>query len=125
MDAVAEPYVLVVEDDPTAADALAALVRSRGLGVKVVADGRSALEWLESRPAPQAILLDLCMTGLDGWDVLERLRDDGRLDSLAIVVTSGLASCARLGSLEGARAVLAKPIDSEALGRVLDRLAAA
>jgi CheY-like chemotaxis protein len=109
---------LVVDDDPHARASLGILVRPQGFAVAEVGDGREALEWLETHPPPALILLDLCLGGLDGWDVLARLSADGRLAVIPVAVVSGLACCARLGSLRGAAVILHKPVTPEALAQI-------
>ena len=66
--------VLVIGDDPSVAEAVRrVVVQQNGTGV-VIADGRSGLRnFFEERP--DLVVLDIGQPGMDGWEVLERIRD--------------------------------------------------
>jgi two-component system copper resistance phosphate regulon response regulator CusR len=68
--------VLLVEDDRAAARTLQQGLREEGFVVDVVHDGDSALEHASSG-ACDIIVLDVSLPGLDGWEVLKTLRQDG------------------------------------------------
>ena len=57
-----------------------------GFVVTVAANGRAALEQLQSGDRPRLILLDLMMPEMNGWEFLERARQDESLGSIPIVV---------------------------------------
>jgi PAS domain S-box-containing protein len=65
--------VLVVDDNADAAHSLAALMTLDGHRVQVAHDGLEAIALMESHPA-EAVLLDIGMPGLDGYEVARRLR---------------------------------------------------
>jgi two-component system, sensor histidine kinase len=65
--------ILVVDDNPDAADTLGALLSALGATVSVVHSGREALASLDSF-GPDAVLLDIGMPGLDGYEVSRRIR---------------------------------------------------
>ena len=87
--------ILLVEDNPDHADLQSALL-SEGSGateVHTVHDGRSALSFLDERrrkpdSLPHLILLDINMPGIDGFDVLERIKRDGELLRIPVVMLS-------------------------------------
>src|SRR4051812_20949227 len=60
--------ILVVEDDPEILGALSGLLEEEGYDVQSVADARDALDRLRQGPAPELIILDLMMPGMDGWE---------------------------------------------------------
>jgi DNA-binding response OmpR family regulator len=68
--------VLIVEDHDDLAEALAANLRSEGYRPEVAADGRQALAMVRAR-APDILVLDLGLPGLDGLTLLTRLRAEG------------------------------------------------
>ena len=71
--------ILIVDDNVQAADSLGRLMTAVfGQDVRVVYSGRSALEIGESF-IPEVILLDLEMTGMDGYEVAMRLREQPRV----------------------------------------------
>jgi PAS domain S-box-containing protein len=79
------PGVLLVEDEPETRRMLTATLEKAGYAVHGAGDGREALKILsEHRPA--LILLDLLMPGMDGFEFLERLRDDPGWRNIPVVV---------------------------------------
>src|SRR3989454_7898265 len=67
------PHILVVEDDPTVSEVVARYLHRQGYRVEAVADGRLAVERPEASP-PDLMVLDLMLPGLDGLEVLRRVR---------------------------------------------------
>jgi DNA-binding response OmpR family regulator len=68
-----ERRILVVEDERTIADAVAARLRAEGFGVQVAVDGPSAVAAARHTP-PDAIVLDIMLPGFDGLEVCRRLQ---------------------------------------------------
>lgn len=79
--------VLVVDDEPDIRGFLAPVLECEGFEVDTAVDGVEALDKI-SACRPELVLLDLMMPRLDGYGVLERLRDQPRL---AVVVLSAKA----------------------------------
>jgi DNA-binding response OmpR family regulator len=65
--------VLVVEDDPTVAEVVTRYLEREGYDVAAVADGRAAVERCQ-RDAPDLLVLDVMLPGLDGLEVCRRVR---------------------------------------------------
>ena len=87
------PRVLVVEDNDSVREVLAVLLRREGYGVVLAANGDEALHRLRAGPRPDLILLDMLMPILDGWHLLERLKQQGPQPPPPIlVVTSTILS---------------------------------
>lgn len=82
-------YVLVVEDDKDAADALCAYLRGSRHLAESAPNGREALLSILTR-TPDVVVLDLFMPGMDGRSLLAVLRSYLRLQSLPVVVLTGL-----------------------------------
>ena len=113
--------VLVVEDDETAAEALALLLKSWGHEVRVARDGPEALRAARERP-PDTVFLDIRLPGMSGVDVARRLRRDAGLGQARLVALTGDEGATEaLGPRDGFAGVLVKPLSSrevrEALGR--------
>jgi FixJ family two-component response regulator len=81
-----DPEVFVVDDDPSARDAFAAVLINAGFRVTLFADGASILIEARAR-TPACIVLDLHMPGGSGLDILARL--DARRYAAPIIVVSG------------------------------------
>jgi PAS domain S-box-containing protein len=114
--------ILVVDDNRDAADSLGMLLELDGALVQVVYDGRSALAAARAR-RPDAVLLDLGMPGMDGYEVARQLRADEALQGLRIVALTGWGQQA---DRERTRAAgfdhhLTKPVDIQALVQWLAR----
>jgi len=70
-----KPRVLVVEDEPTIAEAIAARLEAEGFAVDQVHDGLAALERAAAWN-PELVVLDVMLPGLDGHEVCRRLQAD-------------------------------------------------
>ena len=115
--------VLVVDDDPTVRELLHAELTNAGHDVELAEDGTTGLERLRSE-RPDAVLLDVMMPGLSGWEVLSELRSDSSLQGLTVVLLSARdrADDVRHGYELGASLVLSKPYDAEQLLSLLSTL---
>ena len=87
-----KPLVLVIEDHELARRALAALLSTMGYEVLEAANGLEALATLATEARPDAILLDLVMPIMDGWEFMKRQRLDWRLCTIPTIVISGVPS---------------------------------
>ncbi len=113
--------VLIVEDDRALAGMIARALESEGYPVRVVYDGRAAMDAIgESRPG--VVLLDVLLPRMDGRAVLEALRSQEETRELPVIVISGVLkgpSHAREFERAGAQAFFPKPIARSQLLRVL------
>lgn len=120
-----ERRLLVVEDEPEVRRVVEQLLRRFGYAVELAGDGPSAIEVFQRDPKRfDAVLLDLGMPGMDGWECLERF---DRLRAVPVLVSSGCDPSggeipARRG--DAALAFLAKPYSGRALRDALERLIA-
>lgn len=80
-------YVLIVDDHPAVADAVAALLKVTGHEPATVHSGAAALEYVRSHVV-DLMVLDVAMPGLSGLDVLRSLRAQGALPGLPVVMFS-------------------------------------
>jgi CheY-like chemotaxis protein len=87
--AQATSRVLVVDDNEMNRDILSRRLRRLGYDVALADDGLQALEALSARPF-DLVLLDVLMPGLDGYQVLERLKADPRVRHVPVIVLSAL-----------------------------------
>ena len=79
--------VLIVDDDEDAGDIIQRCAEQIGLGARRAYDGFQCLEMARERP-PAAIVLDLAMPNLDGFQVMDELADDPALASVPVIVFS-------------------------------------
>jgi CheY-like chemotaxis protein len=123
--AVAALRVLVVEDNVDAGETLGALLELRGHTVVVALSGVQALELLRSRGA-DIVLCDLGLPGMSGYEVARAIRADRELRNVQLVALTGYGQPEdRKRTAEaGFDAHLVKPVDLQALDRLLGRVAA-
>ena len=79
--------VLVVDDDQRTRDMLRRTLQKAGCTVAEAANGSEAIEALE-RAKPALVLLDLMMPGMDGFEVLERLRGDETWREVPVIIVT-------------------------------------
>lgn len=106
-----QPYVLVVDDEPDLVDIMLHFLGHEGFLATGAFDGQQAL-LIAKTIHPDAILLDLDMPRLDGWEVLKQLKQDQALSSIPVVILTGVAKTDRErqdGLSRGADAYLIKP----------------
>lgn len=106
--------VLLVEDDLDLVDALSRVLASRGFNLVCCADGKEALAWLRKRQF-DVVVLDLSLPGIDGLEVLQRLRDLGQRLPVLVVTARGSVDDRVRGLTLGADDYLTKPFDTEEL----------
>jgi CheY-like chemotaxis protein len=112
--------ILIIEDWNDTTDTLALLLRLRG---QLVGVARSGLEGLRAAltTRPEVILLDIGLPGMDGYEVARRLRLEGGLEEVRIIVISGYCRDTDRARSEAAGIVhhLAKPASMEELEALL------
>ena len=117
------PRILVVEDDPDNRRIVVKVLAVDGYTTLEAADGESAVA-LARREHPDAILMDLAMPGVDGWEAARRLKADPATADIPIVA---LTAFALRGDEDRAReagcdAYLSKPCRPQAIRDVVARI---
>jgi len=82
--------ILLVEDNELNRDMLSRRLVRRGYEVEIAVDGREGLS-MASASSPDLILLDLSLPGMDGWEVLRRLKQDPKMKSIPVVALTAHA----------------------------------
>ena len=115
--------LLVVDDHRESADTLAMLLASMGHEVKTAYDGREAIE-LATRHPPDAVLLDIGLPGMNGYEVARELRNSNGRVRLALIAVSGYGQDEdrRRSRAAGFDHHLMKPVDPAELARTIDAL---
>jgi CheY-like chemotaxis protein len=113
--------ILVVDDSADTADSLAHLLRRAGHTVSTAYSGPAALESVRAQ-APQVVILDIGLPGLDGYEVALRLR--GQADPGRPLLLIALTGWGEEGGRERATAAgfdryLVKPVEAETLLEVI------
>lgn len=106
--------LLLVEDDPSMQATLQRALSRRGIEVTACGDGLQALDRWRSA-APDVVLLDLTLPGLDGLQVLEQARLGGLATPVLILTARGTVGDRVVGLNTGADDYLPKPFDLDEL----------
>lgn len=118
--------ILIVDDEPTAREALVAMLEGQDYQIEMAKDGFQALKLLETLTV-DLILLDVMMPGMDGFEVCRRIRSTPKLGEVPILILTALDDRGSLlrGIESGADDFLTKPIDRHELSarvRTITRL---
>src|SRR5436190_17793173 len=113
-------FVLVVDDEANARSALAELLRDEGYRVETAADGFKALGKAEEDP-PDIVLTDLKMPGMDGLELMRKLRAQDEGAVVVVMTAFGAVDTAVAAMKDGAADYLTKPVNMTELVLVLAR----
>ena len=106
--------VLVIEDDGDARHIYSEYLRSKRWTVFTAADGRLGLNKIDEL-RPDVIVLDLAMPRVDGWTVLQHVRESSITVGIPVVVVSALTDARDAAFIAGCDAYLEKPCPPETL----------
>lgn len=107
---VGRKRILLVEDEPNIVESLRFILEQSGFAVDVVSDGSIALARV-STDSPDAVVLDIMLPGMNGFDVLRAIRGDPKLAALPVIVLTakGQPNDRKLAETIGATAFITKP----------------
>jgi excisionase family DNA binding protein len=110
------PLVLIVDDDPRIREFVRVNLEMDGFAVREAGNADEGLAALEAEP-PDLILLDVMMPRVDGWEMLQRVRERHGVDSIQVVMFSGQVdeSAADQAEARGAQAFVGKPFNPQEL----------
>jgi two-component system KDP operon response regulator KdpE len=100
--------ILVVEDEPAFAELIALWLERHGWRTEIAPDGAHALQAVAERP-PDLIVLDLGLPRVDGWHVIERVREDSLVPIIVVTARGSEADKIR-GLASGADDYVTKPL---------------
>jgi signal transduction histidine kinase/CheY-like chemotaxis protein len=115
--------ILVVEDDRRSANLLRVYLEDAGYAVSIARDGVEGLE-LAGRLRPAAVILDILLPRLNGWDLLAQLKSDPATSEIPVVIVS-MTDEQGAGFALGAAEFLVKPVDRTHLLGALSRCVSA
>ncbi|MBN1955742.1 MAG: hybrid sensor histidine kinase/response regulator [Anaerolineae bacterium] len=107
-----KPQILYVEDDPSSATLVQRVLGAEGYNVTVVTDGMAALE-MGQRMQPVLVLMDINISGMDGYEVTTRLRAFDHIKDVPIVAVTAAAlrGDRERALIAGCSGYIPKPID--------------
>lgn len=112
-----ESYVLIVEDDDGAREALSDCLELEGFKVASARNGKEALDYLHRSPPPRVILLDLFMPVMTGWEFRAAQKNDAAIADIPVVVVTAFG--AAVTQKIDADLVMHKPLDLDLLVSVI------
>jgi len=114
--------IVVVEDDPMIRRVIELCLDQPARQVDLRADGDAGLEAVRNLD-PDLVIIDIALPGIDGWEVLRRLRLGRRTTPSVLILTAYGDSATRdRAEVEGADAFLSKPFRPQDLRKVVDLL---
>jgi len=114
------PLVLVIEDDPKAVDLLRIYLSEAGYAAEIAKDGEEGLEKAK-RLSPNAIILDVLLPKVDGWNFLSQIKADATTKDIPVIIVSIVDQKGK-GFALGAADYLVKPIKKETLIKALETI---
>jgi CheY-like chemotaxis protein len=112
--------VLIVEDEPAVRGLLSLILEGEHYKVRTAEDGQEALDQVEAA-RPDAILLDLNLPRVNGWQVIDSLDRNHDAERVPIIAVTAGAKKVTVGQ-HGIKAFLSKPFDLDTLLVVLDQV---
>jgi len=112
--------ILVVDDDPDILEAIKLLLEDQGYSVETAQNG-NILQFLDETNLPSVIILDVLLSGMDGREIAEKLRQKRETHAIPIVMISANPGAAEDCVKRGANAFLAKPFEIDDLLNVIHK----
>jgi CheY-like chemotaxis protein len=113
--------ILVVDDDPAIRDVVADILAMSNYQVDTASNGAEALDCVRSL-RPSAVLLDLMMPVMDGWEFLRHCRTEPPCAPVPVAIMSAARNASSVAVELGAQGFLPKPFELDAVLDVVDRL---
>ena len=114
-----KPVILVIDDDSLVHDILKRSLSSQGFDVVTAMNGEEGFR-IAQELKPDAITLDVMMPGMDGWEVLSRLKANPEISHIPVIMLSMIDNKS-LGYALGADEYLLKPIDRQQIIKVIEK----
>lgn len=119
-----ERTILIIDDENLNFFSLAAVLKTRGFRCLSAENATEAFDVLRNAPEVKAILMDVMMPGIDGFETTRALREDERFKHIPILVLTALSEKEdrEKALASGADAFLAKPINLDQLLEQLNQM---
>ncbi len=102
-------HILIVDDEPNVGDVMGIYLRREGFGVSIARDGKAALDEIQRQP-PDLMILDIMLPGIDGLQIVQRLREVEESDVPILILSARTQESDRILGLEiGADDYVTKP----------------
>ena len=108
-----QPYILLIEDDLQSAELMTAQLTTAGYRVEVAGDGETGLSTARGH-RPDAIVLDVDLPDINGWEVIRRIKADEVLAGIPVFFAT-IIDDPQAGLALGAKDYFVKPVDQSKL----------
>jgi CheY-like chemotaxis protein len=115
---MAKATILVIDDEESVREVLRRFLAQAGYEVKTAADGKEALEFVNSGPPPDVLILDLMMPVMNGFEVLSALRVHSSWKEIPVIVLT--ATMGYSADHLDVDATLMKPFDSVTVQKAIE-----
>ena len=109
--------ILIIDDDANFASVIRDICRDKGFKTIVSETGENGL-FLADYHHPNAIILDINLPGINGWEVMERLKENKKTSTTPVYLISGVEK-SKDKSLNGALKYFTKPVSKEQINKIL------
>jgi CheY-like chemotaxis protein len=111
--------ILMIDDDPAERELMGRSLTKAGFNVVAVANGEEGLR-MAKEIRPLVITLDLWLPGIDGWEVLRRLKTDSTLADIPVIVVTIIDNELKPSDC-GASDYLIKPVNRDVLVKLIEK----
>ncbi len=115
-----DKVMLIIEDDTSFASVLARQTREKGFKILASSTGEEGI-MLAAKHSPSAVILDINLPGIDGWDVLERLKNDAATRHIPVHMMSAYDETIDAYK-KGAIGYLTKPVNPDDLENAFGKI---
>jgi len=112
--------ILVIEDDKSVRDMLKAVLEIEGYNVQTAENGYQGIESIVRKSPPDAILLDMMMPIMNGWEFMDFLKTNASQFKIPVIIISAFSETAKTVKPE---AIVSKPIQLKELLSAIEKLA--
>lgn len=119
---IEKPHILVIDDEKFSQNMVKTVLSTKDVEITFIDSGEAALEYFDTHPPVDLILLDLLMAGLDGYDVLNTIKGNPYWKRVNVIVISGLDEEEEIEKVKamGAASFIPKPINAGQLKAIVD-----
>jgi len=87
--------ILLVEDDPFLIDIYTTKLEKEGFSIKVAGNGKEAFKLLKKK-VPDLLLLDIVLPRVDGWEILDKIKENKKWKKIPVIILSNLGQKAEV-----------------------------
>lgn len=113
-------YILIIEDDQTFSGILEKMAQVKGFTAITTQTGEKGLAII-NKAIPSAVILDIGLPGMSGWEVLERIKQNPKLKKIPVHIMSAIDGSEKFKEL-GILDFIQKPVSIEKLENAFDRI---